>query len=58
VLGSLKKVLKCWKFESDKDVKTVVKQWFQQQPREFFVEGIHRLVHQWDACLITHGDYF
>lgn len=28
--------------------------WFQQENREFFVEGIHELVHQLDACLKTH----
>jgi hypothetical protein len=32
--------------------------WFQQQPREFFVERIHWLVCQWDACLNAHVDYF
>jgi hypothetical protein len=37
----------------------LVVQWFQQQPREFFAEGIQRLVHQWDAYLNNaHGDYF
>jgi hypothetical protein len=30
----------------------------QQQPREFFAEGIHQLAHQWDACLIALGNYF
>jgi hypothetical protein len=33
----------------NKDVRTVVVQWFQQQPREFFTEGIHQLIHQSDA---------
>jgi hypothetical protein len=40
----------------DEDERAVVVQWFQQQPREFFVEGIHWLVHQWNACFNTHGD--
>jgi hypothetical protein len=42
----------------NEDVKAVVVQWFQQQPREFFVEGIRRLMHQLDACLSTHGYFF
>jgi hypothetical protein len=34
-------------------------QWLQQQqPREFFVDGFHWLVHQWYACLSAHWNYF
>jgi len=47
-------VLKGRRFRSCEDVKTVVLQWFQQQPRKFFIEGIHWLVSQWDACLSIH----
>jgi hypothetical protein len=29
-----------------------------QQVRWFFAEGIHKLLHQWNACLsITNGNY-
>jgi hypothetical protein len=28
------------------------------QLRDFFVEAIHQMVRQWDACFNTHGDYF
>jgi hypothetical protein len=38
--------------------KAVVVQWFQQQHREYFVEGIHWLVRQWYACLNAYGDCF
>jgi hypothetical protein len=31
-------------------------QWFIQQPKEFFVDGIH--VHEWDYCLKANGDCF
>jgi hypothetical protein len=58
VFNPLKKALKSRRFWSDEDNKAMVVQWFQQQPREFFVVGILRLVHQWDACLSAHRDYF
>jgi hypothetical protein len=32
------------RFVPDEDVKSSRVQWFQQQPREFFVPGIHQLV--------------
>jgi histone-lysine N-methyltransferase SETMAR len=57
VFGPLKKVLKGHKFGLEEDIKAVVVQWFQQQPGEFFAEGFHQLVHQWDACIRNHGDY-
>jgi hypothetical protein len=33
-------------------------QQFRQQPGEFFAEGTHLLVHQWNACLTSHQDCF
>jgi hypothetical protein len=41
VFSSLKKALKGRRFGSDEDVKAAVGHWFQQQLREFIVEGIH-----------------
>jgi hypothetical protein len=61
VSGPLNKVLKGHRLGSDKDVMTVILEWFQQQPREFFTEGIHQLVCQWDAWLmgtIFNGLYY
>jgi hypothetical protein len=46
-----KKETKGHRFQSDEDVKAAVVLWLQQQPREFFTEGIHWLVCQWGACL-------
>jgi hypothetical protein len=40
-------------FMSGNYIKSTVMWWFQQQRREFFVEGIHYLVSQWEACLIA-----
>jgi hypothetical protein len=58
VFGPLKKALKGLRFGPGKDIKAAVVQWFQQQPREFFIEGIHWLVRQYEACLSVHGDNF
>jgi hypothetical protein len=45
-------------FRSDENVKSVMVQWFQQQPREFFAETHHWLVPQCDASLNIQGYYF
>jgi hypothetical protein len=58
VSGSLKKVPKGCTLMSDKDVKMAMVECFKQQLRWFFVEGIHWLVQEWDACLNAHGSIF
>jgi hypothetical protein len=35
-----------------------VVQWFQQQPKEFFAEGICWLLLPWDTFLSAYGDCF
>jgi hypothetical protein len=45
-------------YGSDEDVNAMIVQWFQQQPRMLFVEGIHWLVLKWEAFINTQGDYF
>jgi hypothetical protein len=46
------------RFRFDKDVEVVVVKQYQQQPKKFFLEGRDWLLHLWDACFSTHGDYF
>jgi hypothetical protein len=55
---SLKTVLKGCRFESDKYVEAMAVQCFQQQPMEFFLNGVQWLVCQWDAYLRVYGHYF
>jgi hypothetical protein len=47
------------RFRSGEDIMALLVQWFQQHPQDFFlfIEGVHWLVHQWDACLNAHGMY-
>jgi hypothetical protein len=42
-------------FGSDEDIMAAVVQWCRQQPKEFFVEGFHRLVRQGDASFNDRG---
>lgn len=45
-------------FVSNKCVKAVMVQWFQQQPKDFVNELIKLLLCQKEACLIAHWKYF
>lgn len=57
IFGDLKKNLKGRKFPSDAAVQEAVCEWVRSQPKEFFEQGIRRLVSQWKKCLANHGDY-
>jgi hypothetical protein len=43
VFGPHRKILMGCRFELEENIKATVAQWFQQQLREFFVEGIQQL---------------
>jgi hypothetical protein len=34
-----------------------VHKWLRDQPKTFFVEGIHKLVDRWTKCIEKEGDY-
>ena len=44
-------------FMSHDNVQEDLVQWFSQQPKEVFADGICQLVHQSYSCLITRGDF-
>jgi hypothetical protein len=58
VFCQLIEVLKGKWFRSEEDIKDMVVQPFQLQPRDFFAKGIHHLVYQLNAYLNIHGGYF
>ena len=58
VFGPLKKHLKGKCFISDGALKDDVKDWVSSRPKEFWEQGILRLVHQWDRCAHAYGVYF
>lgn len=58
IFGPLKKALKGQRFQSDAEVQDAVRDWFDSQPSKFYMDGICKLVTQWDKCLNAHGDFF
>jgi hypothetical protein len=46
IFGPLKTALKTHTFISDNNVQETVQHWFRHQAKEFFTDGINRLVHQ------------
>ena len=48
---SFERVHKSTKFESDDKVKSVVSDWVRHQTKDFYAEGIRKLVHRWEKCM-------
>ena len=44
-------------FTSDDDVIISVKDWFEDQSLDFFLNGLQRLEHRWMKCIQGDGDY-
>jgi hypothetical protein len=58
MLGSLKKVLKGHMPTLDDNMQEAVVQWFWQQPKDFYADGICLLVNEWNSCLNACGNFF
>ena len=52
-----KKTLRSVKFNSTEEVKEKVQNCRRHQDKEFFAEGIKKLVKRWDKCIDVVGDY-
>ena len=57
LFGPLKEFTKGTKFESDDEVKSVVSDWLRHQSKDFYAEGIGKLVHRWKKCVKLMKDY-
>ena len=57
LFGPLKNALRGRRFSTDKDVREAVHKWLRDQPKPFFLEGIHKLVDHWTKCIEKEGDY-
>jgi hypothetical protein len=57
VFGLLQKALEGCTFTQHSDVQVAVAQCFRQQPKDFFADRIHKLVHQLDSCQNACGDF-
>jgi len=53
----LKKELKGTHFTSDDEVKQAVTSWIKKRTREFFIDGMRKLVLRWEKCIEQQGDY-
>jgi len=53
----LKRDLKGTHFTSDDEVKQSVTLWIKQRTPEFFIDGMHKLVLNWEKCIERQGDY-
>ena len=53
----LKRDLKGTHFTSDDEVKQAVTSWIKQRTREFFIDGMHKLVLRREEWIEKQGDY-
>jgi histone-lysine N-methyltransferase SETMAR len=53
----LKEDLKGQKLSSDEEAKAAVRQWFPENEKDFFKNGIQKLVEWWQKCIEVGGDY-
>jgi len=56
LFGPLKNALRGRRFSTDKEVQEAVHKWLRDQPKTFFLEGIHKLVDRWTKCIEKKGD--
>jgi histone-lysine N-methyltransferase SETMAR len=53
----LKDDLRGHNFRSDQEVTAAVRQWFREKEKDFFKNGIQKLVECWQKCIGVGGDY-
>lgn len=54
---NLKKKLRGRKFSSDYEVQSVVNDYFMEQKKTFFLEGLGKLIDRCNKCINLKGDY-
>lgn len=55
LFGPMKEFLRGKRFENNEDVKATVQVWLRRQGKEFFAEGIKKLVQRWEKCINVGG---
>jgi hypothetical protein len=53
----MKKRLRGRRFESNEGVIEAVNEFFADQNREFYFEGLNKLEHRWTKCIDVQGNY-
>ena len=53
----LKEQLRGIRFDSNEEIVQAVRSWIRAQNDDFFLDGFRQLVHRWEKCVQTGGDY-
>lgn len=53
----LKEHIRGKQYSSDEEVMDAVNAFFEEQPPEFFLNGLKRWEHRWEKCIEVKGDY-
>ena len=57
LFGPMKEFLAGKRFETDAEVKSAVRRWLHSNQRDFYEQGILKLVTRWEKCVEKVGDY-
>jgi len=57
LFGEMKKPLRGIHFETLQEIKSAVNRWIKGTPKEFFEQGLKKLVVRWEKCIVLNGDY-
>jgi len=57
VYRSLKDSLRGQSFGCDEEVIHAINDWFEQQVKQFFVDGVNSLARRWEKRVVLEGDY-
>ena len=57
VFRSLKDSVRGHTFNSDEEVIYAINDWFEQQEKNFFMDGVISLAHRWEKYVALEGDY-
>ncbi|GFN88265.1 histone-lysine N-methyltransferase SETMAR [Plakobranchus ocellatus] len=57
LFGPLKRHLGGMAFETEDDLISELRNWFDNLDVDFFRVGIHSLLSRWQKCIDLHGDY-
>lgn len=57
LFANLKKSLGGSRFVDEKEMKDFVNDWFREQSKDFYLQGIRALSKRWQKCIDLHGDY-
>lgn len=57
LFGQMKSHLRGTRFSSDEELKEAVLEWLNGQNKDFYNEGIRKLIPRWQKCITLKGDY-